>query len=283
MLTLQAQQEHNEWMCEYYEYQANCDGQQNNNNGGRRLDEEMCLWDYLSAIEGFDPYTCVDKNPYNDDEAEEEAFDFADWMECAEAKIENQNGNNNNNNNNNGEEVQYFMGPYCSDNGGAIYLGLFTDDQCTIFADEYGGKETYYTLSGGQTMPFYATSVIDYDCISCKEPEDFNNDGNDAEDADEVIEVCEQIYAQAGKCETELANLESRDYFQHQRMQLHGGYQDCAQERCRHNRTLPRPTRLPLSLLAFSLLPLSSSLRTSTTSRPSSTVHRSTLPSKLMA
>jgi hypothetical protein len=203
---LTAQQEHNEWMCQYYEYQANCDGQQNNNNGGRRLDQDMCFWDYLSAIEGFDPYTCVDKNPYNDDEAEEEAFDFADWMECAEAKIENQNGNNNNNNNNNGEEVQYFMGPYCSDNGGSIYLGLFTDDQCTVFADEYGGKETYFTLSGGQTMPFHSTSVIDYDCISCVEPEDFNNDGNDAQDADEVIEFCEQIYSQAGKCESELAS-----------------------------------------------------------------------------
>jgi hypothetical protein len=43
------------------------------------------------------------------------------------------------------------------------------------------------------------------DCISCKEPEDYNGDGNDNEDEDEVIEMCEQIYKSAGKCETALA------------------------------------------------------------------------------
>jgi len=198
---LEAQQEHNEWMCEYYLSVSGCNGDDNR----RRLDEEMCLWTYLESI-SVDPYTCIEQNPYNDDEAEEEAFEFADYMECAEANIENENGNNNNNQNENGEEIKYYMGPYCSDNGGAIYLGLFTDESCSIFADEYGGKETYYTLSGGKTMPFHATSVIDYDCISCIEPEDFNNDGNDNQDADEVIEFCEQIYAQAGKCETELAS-----------------------------------------------------------------------------
>jgi hypothetical protein len=190
---LQTQQEHNEYMCEYYAYN-NCQ-----NQNGRRLDEDTCLWDYLESI-GEDPYMCVDQNPYNDDEAEEEAFDFADYMECAEYKFENQN----NRKLDQQEEEQFFMGPYCSDSGGAIYLGLFTDDQCTIFADDYGGKETYYTNSGGQTMPFHATSVIDYDCISCTEPEDFNNGGNDNQDADEVVEFCEQIYSQAGKCETEL-------------------------------------------------------------------------------
>lgn len=192
---LQAQQEHNEWMCEYWAYTSGCENDDDN------VDEETCFWDYLDAMEGVDPYTCVDQNPYNDDEAEEEAFEFADYMECAQANIENENGNNNNNGD---DEVEYFMGPYCSDSGGAIYLGLFTDDQCTIFADEYGGKETYYSLSGGNTMPFHATSVIDYDCISCIEPEEFNNDGNDNQDEDEVIEFCEQIYSQAGKCETEL-------------------------------------------------------------------------------
>lgn len=192
---LQARQEHNEYMCEMYAYK-NCQ-----NNGGRRLDEDACLWDYLESI-GEDPYMCVDKNPYSDDEAEDEAFEFADYMACAEYKFENQN----NRKLDQQEEVQYFMGPYCSDNGGAIYLGLFTDDSCTIFADDYGGKETFYSSSGGTTMPFYATSVIDYDCISCTEPEEYNNDGNDAQDADEVIEFCEQIYEQAGKCETQLSS-----------------------------------------------------------------------------
>jgi len=193
---LQAQEEHNEWMCEYYEYKSGCNGDDNR----RRLDEDACMWDYLTSIE-VDPYTCMDENPYNDDEQEEEeAFEFADYMECAQADIENDNNNRRLDQN----EVEYFMGPYCSDSGGAIYLGLFTDETCSVFADEYGGKETYYSLSGGKTMPFHATSVIDYDCISCIEPEDFNNDGNDNQDEDEVIEFCEEIYSQAGKCENEL-------------------------------------------------------------------------------
>jgi hypothetical protein len=47
------------------------------------------------------------------------------------------------------------------------------------------------------------------DCLSCKEPKDFNQDGNDAQDADEVIEMCEQIYETAGKCE---AGLQATGY-----------------------------------------------------------------------
>ena len=199
---LDAQQDYNEWKCQYYEYQCNCDGQQDNNN--RRLDQDICFWDCLEA-KGEDPYTCVDKNPNNDDEAEEEAFEWADYMECAQAKFEN-------NNRRLDQEVEYFMGPYCADSGGAIYLGLFTDEQCTLFADDSGGKDTYYTLSGGKDMPFYATSVIDYDCISCKELEEvWEQDNNDNNDADDVIEFCEQIYATAGKCESGLSGKISGD------------------------------------------------------------------------
>mmetsp|Transcript_18861 Transcript_18861/g.34127 ORF Transcript_18861/g.34127 Transcript_18861/m.34127 type:complete len:390 (-) Transcript_18861:145-1314(-) len=188
---LQAEQEHFELLCEQYAY-TQC---QNND------DEDTCLWDYLTSI-GMDPYKCVDKNPYNEEEGEEEAFEWADYMECAKYEFQ----NNNRRQLDQAEEVEYFMGPYCADNGGAIYLGLFTDDQCTIFADDYGGKETFYTNSAGTDMPFYATSVIDYDCISCKEPQEDNNGGDDAQDADEVIDFCEQIYQQAGKCETGLSS-----------------------------------------------------------------------------
>ena len=198
-------------------------------------------------------------------------------MECAQYQFQ----NNNNRKLDQAEEVEYFMGPYCADNGGAIYLGLFTDDQCTIFADDYGGKETYYTNSYGQTMPFHATSVIDYDCISCKEPveDDENNGGDDAQDADEVIDFCEQIYTQAGKCEiwtllvwyfrplTRTHATTWRESRLYARM-------------VSSNRTRPRPTRLPPSLLVSLLSHSSSSPPTSTTSRPSSTAHPSTLLSK---
>merc|ERR1711937_693716 len=72
--------------------------------------------------------------------------------------------------------------------------GLFTDDTCTSFADSYGGATTYSSLAGS-SLPYSEASLISMDCISCKEPEDFNNDGNDAEGA--------------GKCEK---NLQSTGY-----------------------------------------------------------------------
>ena len=69
-------------------------------------------------------------------------------------------------------------------------MGLFTDDTCTTFADNSGGAKTYNQLSYGGELPYAKQSVIGMDCISCMEPEDFNQDGNDAQDEDQVIEMC---------------------------------------------------------------------------------------------
>lgn len=87
-------------------------------------------------------------------------------------------------------------------------MGLFTDETCTSFADEYGGEETYSSLAG-KSLPYSSESLISMDCVSCKEPEDYNNDGDDEEDEDQVIEMCEEIYEGAGKCEQ---GLESTGY-----------------------------------------------------------------------
>merc|ERR1712032_927843 len=88
------------------------------------------------------------------------------------------------------------------ENGGGIYLGLFTDDTCSQFADEYGGRETYVTLSYGKSLPYSESTMIGSECMSCKEPQDADeNNDNDQEDEDEVKESCEQLYEGAGKCE----------------------------------------------------------------------------------
>jgi hypothetical protein len=62
-------------------------------------------------------------------------------------------------------------------------------------------EERTYSSLAGSSLPYSEQSLISMDCISCKEPEDFNNDGDDAEDDDEVIEMCEEIYEGSGKCE----------------------------------------------------------------------------------
>jgi len=96
-----------------------------------------------------------------------------------------------------------YVGPYCASQGGAIYLGVFTDETCTTFADSAGGRETYYSIKGAN-LPYGQTNIIDMDCMSCKEPSENNVDGDDADDSDDVAEFCEEIYTPAGKCEAKL-------------------------------------------------------------------------------
>jgi hypothetical protein len=96
-----------------------------------------------------------------------------------------------------------YIGPFCENQGGAIMLGVFTDDVCTNFADAYYGASTYKNATGTD-LPYSKTSIVDMECMSCREPSTKNTDGNDATDVDTVAEVCEAIYANAGKCETGL-------------------------------------------------------------------------------
>lgn len=193
----EAVENYNQYRCEYLEAMVcDCD---DDDGKGDDFDEEICLYDCYVANGVED--ICSENNPYNDDEQEEEeAFELREFMECANWEPDNGDRRKLEE-----DEVEYFMGPYCAEQGGAIFLGLFTDEACTVFADEYGGTQTYYNMAG-EDMPYGAESVVGMECVSCKEPEevDENNDGNDNEDEDQVIEMCEEIYQQAGKCESNL-------------------------------------------------------------------------------
>jgi len=193
----EAKQAYQEFKCEYLEQNVcYCD----NDNGNDNYSEDMCLWDCYAGhnMEGV----CMDQNPYNNNgNAQQEEFQLEEYMECAQANVNN--GGRQLANNNYEWDGNYYVGPYCASQGGAIYLGMFTDDTCTTFADSAGGREMYYSLTGSN-LPYGQTNIIDMDCMSCKEPQENNNDGNDAEDEDEVAEVCEEIYARAGKCEANL-------------------------------------------------------------------------------
>jgi len=196
----EALEDYNEYRCQYTaQYVCDCE---DGDDKGDDFDAETCEYDcYVEhGIEDI----CADKNPYNDDAQQQEKFDVAEYVECQQAKFD----NNDERRRLEEEEIEYYIGPYCAEQGGAIYMGLFTDDTCTSFADSYGGATTYSSLAGS-SLPYSEASLISMDCISCKEPEDFNNDGNDAQDADEVIDMCEQIYEGAGKCEK---NLQSTGY-----------------------------------------------------------------------
>jgi hypothetical protein len=186
--------QYNEYRCEYIS-QMECDCQDDDGKGDD-FDRDICEYDCY--VEHGVEEICADRNPYNDDQNRQEKFELREYVECKEYK------NNNNNRMLEENQVQYFLGPYCSQQGGSIFLGLFTDDTCTTFADSNGGADTYYTMAGDY-LPYKDKTIITMDCFSCKEPEDFNNEGNDADDGDQVMEMCEQIYGTAGKCESGLA------------------------------------------------------------------------------
>jgi len=189
----EALENYNEYRCEYTA-QALCDCEDGDDKDDG-FDEELCEYDcYVThGIEDI----CADRNPYvDDDQQQEEAFDLADYVECQQAEFDNNDGRRKLDE----EEIEYFIGPYCAEQGGAIFLGLFTDDTCSSFADDEGGADAYSYMAG-QSLPYAAESIISMDCVSCKEPEEYNEDGNDADDEDQVIEMCEQIYESAGKCE----------------------------------------------------------------------------------
>lgn len=188
--------DYNEYRCEYTkEMVCNCD---DDDNKGDDFDADICEYDCYVA-NGIEDI-CADGNPYEEDgqDEQEEQFDLKDAVECQQANFDQ------NNRKLEEQEVEYYMGPYCAEQGGAIYLGLFTDDTCTTFADDNGGSSTYSYMAG-RSLPYSDDSLISMDCMSCKEPAEYNNEGNDAYDEDEVIEMCEQIYQTAGKCESALA------------------------------------------------------------------------------
>jgi hypothetical protein len=115
--------------------------------------------------------------------------DLNELSECREL------GNDNNKNNNNqysssssSPSQRYYIGAYCNSKG--VFVGTFTDSTCT----QHAPSGTYETYSGGTSLP--TTALVTYsECLSCKE-------NNNADNADQVMDVCEQLYEEAAKCET---------------------------------------------------------------------------------
>jgi len=196
----EAVQQDQEYNCEV-EVQEGGDCECDGENQGDDFDEEICQYD---CYMGKGMEYCVDRNPYNDDEQEdEEKEELQEMAECRELEIQDDNQRRKLE----AEEVQYFIGAYCSDSGSAIHLGLFTEETCSQFADDYSGKTTYMSLMGS-SMPYSETTMIGTECMSCKEPQDADqNNDNDNQDADEVKEGCEQLYEASGKCESGLSGV----------------------------------------------------------------------------
>jgi hypothetical protein len=124
-------------------------------------------------------------NNNNGERALDQNFDISDYLECGEFDMRRRLDQNQNDD----EDLSYYLGPYCADQGGEIRMGMFTDDTCTSFAQD--GDSMFYQNTGS-SMPYSEQSMVSFSCMSC---DNGNYEAND---------FCSGIYAYSGKCETKM-------------------------------------------------------------------------------
>jgi len=153
-------------------------------------DEEAC--ENQCFVDAGADY-CVE----NENEDEED-FEIERALEC-EAMENNQN---------------LYIGPYCASNGKEIYLGIFSDAGCVNTAED--GLYLYERYNY-RTLPYTSESLVDSDCISCKQAGDNDNDNNnnngDDNQEEEILEMCEELYEQSAKCESSLGSPSYSSYW----------------------------------------------------------------------
>lgn len=197
-----------EYECQMYLYQkCNC---QDGDDQGDDFNKEYCEYDCFSRSKKMSQ-NCIDKNPYEDDDNEMDRNRNMDMNRILEGGCNEFEAPDNANRRLDGQqqaddddEVNYYVGSYCADQGGRIYVGLFTDDTCSVFADKNAGRTTYKALTGGLDMPYSTSSVVGNECLSCLKRKDPNHDENNDNGDIEITEACEKSIMYAGKCETKL-------------------------------------------------------------------------------
>mmetsp|Transcript_14966 Transcript_14966/g.23216 ORF Transcript_14966/g.23216 Transcript_14966/m.23216 type:complete len:533 (-) Transcript_14966:87-1685(-) len=104
------------------------------------------------------------------------------------------------------QSSNYYLGPYCAESGGSIFLGMFTDRACTVYTDRSGGRNMFHRMTGNP-LPFARKSLVDYDCVECADPDEiewidygYGDDGQEVQ----IKNVCSAMYTASGKCEMKL-------------------------------------------------------------------------------
>jgi len=180
---------------EAFDLEAKCEATQeicdNTCNGGDDDCIESCYSSY--GLSG-----CVEAN--GDDAVE--MIDPMEYAYCAQMDFPARDDDNNKYYDD-AVDVEYFVGPYCADQGGEINLGLFTDDTCTTFAS--GGKSLFYQYAGYE-LPYGKANMVSEQCMSCMQSnaDDDVNQWVDGMDEQYVKEFCATSYLDAGKCETKM-------------------------------------------------------------------------------
>lgn len=139
------------------------------------------------------------------DDAQEEAIDINEYTQCAAFDFDDGADDDN------GNDVEYYLGPFCADQGGEIRLQLFSDDTCTTTAKCNGGATrgaNCYTQVTGIELPYTSESIIKDPCVPCSAKYsylDANEAAGESVDSDfdfgYARDSCSNLYDVAGKCE----------------------------------------------------------------------------------
>ena len=201
------QMEEQEYFCELTRENCNCQ---------YANDDEVCENQcYADAGQDY----CIELQ----DEYEEE-FEVQRYLECEKLELQNQEYDQY------GQEIEYFVGPTCSKDGTKVNLAVFSDEFCSVRADNgIYSQNNYYKKS----LPYSSESLVQANCISCEErdrdaqAEQYgnnnaygnnnnaygnnnnaygnnygnNNNAYNNQNNKEVTEICETNYELAAKCE----------------------------------------------------------------------------------
>jgi len=189
------EQEQRENMCQYCE--EVCAADDDGRRQLRRLDEEELKVDCDVCVDECAAYEDMEENGY---------LDATNFIECQQVGEDDDDAS----------EQQYFVGALCASSGTSIKLGVFLDEDCSVYdsslsvenyleQDDNGGA---FTISYDLLEQTYNTS----NRIPCVEPdwevpeeEDENADDqnqNDEEEEVEINQMCEELYEASAKCES---------------------------------------------------------------------------------
>jgi len=172
-------------------------------------DDQMCEYTcYKNAGLDYCYEYQNNNNNNNNKNNNRNQFNLQEALECRRLEVDENamnyyNYKNGNQYNQWNGRMEFFVGPYCANHGKKILLGVFLDETCSFPAPDGIYEKFHY----GQKLPYSSSSLVENNCVSCAEPQDYNQqNNNDKNDADGILEVCQTLYQDSGKCESNLGS-----------------------------------------------------------------------------
>lgn len=104
----------------------------------------------------------------------------------------------------------YFVGPHCASDKTTISIGVYADEDCTVYVGE---SISLYNALGYEPAEDELAEYYDSNCTSCRESDKpYQNVDEDEEDEDDINELCENLYQGAAKCNRYMYDAEDESY-----------------------------------------------------------------------